>query len=106
LVEYAPAVDRVQLVSLLWSAKESTLKALQLGLRADTRHVIIELAQPNFIDGWVPLRARTLAGNLFQGWWCAENGVVRTVVADRCEDPPIRLQRKEDTSVAPACAAD
>ena len=34
--------DRLLLVSLLWSAKESALKALHVGLRADTRSVEVK----------------------------------------------------------------
>lgn len=36
-VRAAAAADRPLLVALLWSAKESTLKALRTGLRLDTR---------------------------------------------------------------------
>ena len=40
LVARAPTADQTRLVTLLWSAKESTLKALKTGLRLDTRSVI------------------------------------------------------------------
>src|SRR6516164_3359283 len=42
LVAEASAPDRPWLLALLWSAKESALKALRTGLRLDTRCVTIE----------------------------------------------------------------
>jgi len=42
LVAEAPAPDRPRLSALLWSAKESALKALRAGLRLDTRCVTVE----------------------------------------------------------------
>jgi 4'-phosphopantetheinyl transferase len=41
LVARAFAPDRPQLCTLLWSAKESALKALRAGLRLDTRSVVV-----------------------------------------------------------------
>ena len=41
LVARASAADRSRLLALLWSAKESALKALRAGLRLDTRCVIV-----------------------------------------------------------------
>jgi 4'-phosphopantetheinyl transferase len=41
IVEAAPEPDRAWLVTLFWSAKESALKALQEGLRLDTRSVVV-----------------------------------------------------------------
>ena len=41
LVARAAPADRPWLVTLLWSAKESALKALRAGLRLDTRGVIV-----------------------------------------------------------------
>ena len=43
LVARAAPADRPWLVTLLWSAKESALKALRAGLRLDTRCVIVTL---------------------------------------------------------------
>ena len=41
LVAQADTADRFPLCALLWSAKESALKALRTGLRVDTRSVIV-----------------------------------------------------------------
>jgi 4'-phosphopantetheinyl transferase len=43
LLAQADTADRFRLVALLWSAKESALKALHTGLRLDTRSVIVRL---------------------------------------------------------------
>ena len=82
LVARAAPADRPWLVTLLWSAKESALKALRAGLRLDTRRVIVTLVdvlgtqneegevcvpgesisnsgfatrQPDAVNGWLPL---------------------------------------------------
>ena len=90
LIDCAPVQDHPRLTTLLWSAKESTLKALQLGLRADTRSVQIQLPRWE-MNGWCPLNAQTAAGDGFQGWWCEENGMIRTIVAAFAEGLPIQL---------------
>jgi len=46
LIAGLPATDRPQLLALLWSAKESVLKALHEGLRRDTRSVTVSLGGP------------------------------------------------------------
>jgi 4'-phosphopantetheinyl transferase len=45
LVSQAPEQDRHWLATLVWSAKESALKALRQGLRLDTRSVLVDVAQ-------------------------------------------------------------
>lgn len=88
----APAEDRSQLLALLWSAKESTLKALREGLRLDTRCVIVKPEARFDLRGWSPLQVRYTTGHVFRGWWQCEEGVVRTLVADPAPDAPIRLE--------------
>ena len=41
LIAHASAADRHRLLALLWSGKESALKALHEGLRLDTRSVVV-----------------------------------------------------------------
>ncbi|MDP2955021.1 MAG: 4'-phosphopantetheinyl transferase superfamily protein [Longimicrobiales bacterium] len=69
--------------NLLWSAKESALKALGEGLRKDTRSVAvaIESADAPAGDGWQPLSVAAAADESFAGWWRVEGGFVWTVVA-------------------------
>lgn len=96
MVARTSIADRPRLSALLWSAKESALKALRAGLRFDTRWVAVSL-----LDGvvgpapdapgsgkWRPLLVRCASGGSFHGWWnCAEK-VMRTVVADPPPLPP------------------
>ena len=70
LVARASAADRTRLLALLWSAKESALKALHQGLRLDTRCVIVNpLAASVDLNGWSALQVRYTGGRVFHGWW-------------------------------------
>ena len=73
--------DRLLHPTLLWSAKESALKALREGLRMDTREVEVSLGDGGS-GGWSPLTVRRLAtGELFAGWWRREGDLVMTLAA-------------------------
>ncbi len=109
----ASAGDRPQLLALLWSAKESALKALRTGLRLDTRSVMVEptdalpgeseKAKGRAVDraclggssdrfnGWRPLLVRCAEGQVFNGWWQHTQNLMRTVVALPPPEPPILL---------------
>jgi len=83
--------DNKNLVStLLWSAKESALKALRAGLRLDTRSVLVSptLFSREFA-GWRPLEVRYTNGQIFHGWWQQNGVLVRTLVADSVLPPPV-----------------
>jgi 4'-phosphopantetheinyl transferase len=97
LVMRAPAADWARLLTLLWSAKESALKALHTGLRLDTRSVVVSFDESQFdLNGWSPLQVRCPAGRIFHGWWQQTDYLVRTVVADPSPGTPIRLTAPED----------
>ncbi|NJD20246.1 MAG: 4'-phosphopantetheinyl transferase superfamily protein [Gemmatimonadetes bacterium] len=68
--------------NLLWSAKESGLKAMGEGLRRDTRSVVVDAdhAEPPATDGWRPLRVALPGGDALAGWWRVADGLVWTVV--------------------------
>jgi len=102
LVARASAPDRDRLLAMLWSAKESALKALHAGLRLDTRSVIVDpCATSCDLNGWSPLRVcysggrstefGSTADRVFHGWWQQSDNIVRTVAADPPPDPPIPL---------------
>lgn len=92
LVARAPAADRPRLLALLWSGKESALKALGTGLRLDTRCVVVDPFEASFdVNGWSALRVRYAGGAVFHGWWQLANTLVRTVVASPRPDSPIPL---------------
>ena len=113
LVAQASAPDRPRLLALVWSGKESALKALRAGLRLDTRCVIVSPVdalgrQGREGDGcttdsdltvrssdgsrsWHPLHVRYTNGQIFHGWWQHTDNLVRTMVADPPPTPPILL---------------
>lgn len=85
--------DRLLLANLFWSAKESALKALRVGLRMDTREVEVTLGKEE-ADGWKTFGVRHReSGRRFEGWWRREGGVVATVVAGPAQsrNQPISL---------------
>lgn len=92
LVELARAADRACLVTLLWSAKESALKALQEGLRRDTRSVAVQFKEINSCDGWNSFKVLSPEGDSFHGWWQDAGAAVRTIVADQFLASPVHLQ--------------
>ncbi len=90
--------DQPRLVTLLWSAKESALKALRQGLRADTRSVAVTLdtlANHNpGADGsgrWRPLLVQHAEDEILHGWWRSSGQLVRTVVARPAPMAPLSL---------------
>lgn len=109
LVEQTCVQERPLLVTLIWSAKESALKALNTGLRLDTNSVEVSLLdaltlqaddsspQPNPVappaipDSWRPLQVRYSAGQVFSGWWRHADHLVRTVVSAEPLLAPISL---------------
>jgi phosphopantetheinyl transferase len=60
----AAAHQRDEIVSRIWSAKEAVLKLLGLGLRIDTRGVLVNLVGEAFVgcpEGWQPVGVRVIA---------------------------------------------
>jgi 4'-phosphopantetheinyl transferase len=101
LLAQAPVPSRSLLVTVLWSAKESTLKALQQGLRLDTRSVNVTpsglasqlTGQKNPLadfehneqslqgwSSWHPLHVRYCNALYFDGCYQYTNQFVRTIV--------------------------
>jgi 4'-phosphopantetheinyl transferase len=85
----AAGKDRDEVVSRIWSAKEAVLKLLGLGLRIDTRGVLVNLVGETFVgcpEGWEPvdvqviaeLPRQTMLDNL-RVMWRREAGYVLTV---------------------------
>jgi 4'-phosphopantetheinyl transferase len=88
-----PAEQRDLLVNLVWSAKESTLKALRQGLRSDTRAVEVDLGGIFESSGWLPLEVNAVtAGRRFHGWWHRLDDDVLTVVGDSKGGVPVELE--------------
>lgn len=57
--------------SLLWSGREALLKALQMGLRIDTRQIALEIPNFSVSDDWQPLEIRICPseGSHLQLFW-------------------------------------
>lgn len=92
LIDSIASTDRWRLVAMLWSAKESALKAMQEGLRRDTRSVIVEPGNLSFGKHWTSLHVHSLEGDHFYGWWREAAGSVQTVIADTRFSLPICLR--------------
>lgn len=113
LVAGVAAADRPGLLALLWSGKESALKALHAGLRLDARTVSVNpgdvpslqgiegderterralsFRPPSGLKLWCPLQVRYTSGHVFHGWWHQRDNLVRTVVAAPPPRAPIPL---------------
>jgi 4'-phosphopantetheinyl transferase len=92
LVACASAAERSRILALLWSAKESALKALREGLRVDTRDVIVSPGESAFgLTGWSPLQVRCADSQVFHGWWRSTESMVTTLVADPPPGAPLAL---------------
>ena len=91
-VARSPAEDQWLLMALLWSAKESALKALQIGLRIDTRSLTVQLPEARFDSpSWNPLQVSRPDGHIFHGWYLVTHDLVRTIVADPAPELPVPL---------------
>lgn len=101
LIARKSIADRPRLLALLWSGKESTLKALREGLRLDTRSVIVSPVEapqrrredPCGPNRWHRLHVRCTDGQIFHGWWQHTGDLLRTLVAAPPPAPPIPLNR-------------
>ena len=78
LIRYASEPDRDRLITLLWCAKESVLKALGVGLRRATTDVRVHPAKSD-VGTWMPLCAHTPEGETFYGWHRETDTLVRTI---------------------------
>ena len=75
--------EHALLANLVWSAKESALKAMREGLRLDTRQVEVDTADLR-VDGaeWSPLVVTGPEERIFMGWWRVREGLVWTVLTE------------------------
>ena len=82
--------------NLLWSAKESALKVLRVGLRADTRSVEVTLGDYVRPDGWSPLVVHARTGDRFPGWWRRDGVFLLTLASRQLTEPPTLLAGGDD----------
>ena len=86
----ADPAQRSLLANLLWSAKESALKALRTGLRQATQSLNVALLDEVASDKtgiWHPLQVQAECGKIFRGWWQTRQEMVRTIVASPDPSP-------------------
>jgi len=91
LVTAASPAEHDLLATMIWSSKESALKALRAGLRRDTRSVVVEECDGEPSDAWHRLRIRDLEGPTLDGWWRRDAQLVITVAAASMEAAPTAL---------------
>jgi 4'-phosphopantetheinyl transferase len=84
-VETTAGTHRDRQVALTWSAKESALKVLRVGLRRDTRSVEVEIDDVDAVEaGWHSLRATVSPeGRTFRGWWRQRGETLLTILGDQ-----------------------
>lgn len=85
-----------RLANLVWSAKESAVKALRTGLRVDTRTADVHLELRDEESGWRPLRVCRAGEPALEGWWREDGRRLATLVAMPAPNRPVRL-------VSPSC---
>ena len=109
-IAHTSRLEQMVLACLLWSAKESTLKAMQVGLRLDPRALTVlridnkpgsatpGLARLNAachqtrpLSNWNELLVRSSTGRLFKGWWTNWNTFLATLVGHPAPSYPFRL---------------
>jgi 4'-phosphopantetheinyl transferase len=120
VVRQAGPADRFALIALIWSAKESALKALHSGLRIDTRSLSVALddpntsvlndvpsrapndpaAMPHFLQPWGALRVSYMPHHIFHGWWFRCADLVRTEVSFPPTQPPASVRAPWALAVA------
>ncbi len=106
LIEASSGANQLRLLALIWSAKESAMKALGEGLRLDTGSLTVRAELPQRGDateprrtqgghacyGWCPLEVCHRQGQIFRGWWRHTGNLVRTMVAMPSPLAPVFLQ--------------
>jgi 4'-phosphopantetheinyl transferase len=94
-VRGAAAGERLLLINLIWSGKESALKAARKGLSRDTRSVEVGSISGGFdCEGaWAPLSLKCLdTGRELWGWWRRQGDFVLTIACDAPTDLPEPLR--------------
>lgn len=99
IVMQAALPERPRIATLIWSAKESALKALRQGLRLDTRWVEVdfpsEVGEIGNFGEWHPLTVRYVKSDqTFRGWWRRQPESLQTVIATVPIAQPIALSMR------------
>jgi 4'-phosphopantetheinyl transferase len=98
LIRDAPDDQKSVLVNLIWSAKESVLKAKRVGLRSSTLSLTVVALEGAFNSRrqhgttWSALAVQDELDTLYRGWWQSEHLLVRTIVTRPSSTEPIYLK--------------
>jgi 4'-phosphopantetheinyl transferase len=85
--------ERTLRVVLIWSAKESALKALETGLRSSTRSASAWFpADHRSGQLWRPMMVVTDNRDTFTGWWQQSNHLLYTIASAPGSANPIEMQ--------------
>ena len=77
----ASVVERDRFATLFWATKESALKALRVGLRADTRRIRVEVpGEPGAKEEWCRLAVQDTQSDLRFGGWSKMLGELAVVL--------------------------
>jgi phosphopantetheinyl transferase len=103
-VAETPHNERPGIVAALWSAKESALKAMQIGLRADTRFVVVHDLDKdrNGVPTksiWRPMQVSSQEQTHFHGWWRIAGQFVLTIVGYPSPSRPVELNAPADRPI-------
>ncbi|MGA9565606.1 MAG: 4'-phosphopantetheinyl transferase superfamily protein [Candidatus Korobacteraceae bacterium] len=109
LVNRVAQDERVVFSNLLWSAKESALKLLKVGLRLDTRCVEVRVGKKSLkaaesssghVRDWQPLTVSRAGDHDVAGWWMSSGDFVRTIVTAPSSTAPriLSLSHAQDDS--------
>jgi 4'-phosphopantetheinyl transferase len=84
------------MANLIWSAKESVLKALRTGLSMDTRQVHIDCSPINEQGIWNAFRIEVSnSDQRFYGCWLKKSGFVYTMVGNQQDFELVSLDERE-----------
>ncbi len=104
-VERANPEDRDTLITIIWSAKESVLKALRRGLSVDTRSVEVSVDGEVTAADWKSARILASDEGAFGCWWRVDGGSILSVVAEPPVEIPVALEPCATVSTRPTLAA-
>ena len=84
---------RAAMITLIWSAKEAVLKALETGLRADTRSLTVSFAEDvNLNSPWRKLTVQT-RDSCFEAWWKQDNQLLYCFASEHLLACPQELDK-------------
>lgn len=90
-VTAAGAGESALAATLVWSAKESVMKALLEGLRIPPKAVEVSPERGPADGAWRPFEARGPGEEGWGGWWRADGGFVLAAVSRPPSGPPERI---------------